>query len=489
MMKRLFAAVVVLGFLAAVPSRAEVRTWPLPEGETPNPNWKVSIGGTDVQPLNARTADPPFQKYDYGGDYGIVSVDTDEAITVTVRPDTQVESLTIRPASLGLEAVKTDDGGFSIAIDPARVTIPCQMSIETDGRKHPLLVFVNPLENEIPAADENTIVFGPGSHFPEGGHLTLSSNQTLYLAAGAVVHATLELKGENIRIFGRGVLDCSDWEWTKCPGGLVVAIRESKNVSLSGIIIRGAASWTVVPTNSDDVTIENIKICGGRVQNDDGINPCNSRRVTIRRCFIRTDDDCIALKGMNEEYGNCEDVTVEHVVFWCDRARIVLMGHESRAPYMRRVTFRDCDIIHSQNRNFLLEPGENMRMENLLFENLRFEANPKFELTDSDNRQIDFNNLRFDVDTADKETWLFVGRPAVNRYMKTQVPGYIRDVTIRDITVTGPVGYYGILFSGADEDHTTEGVLIENVVLFGEKQGSDSPRIHLQQFLTGGEIR
>ncbi|MBO7722723.1 MAG: hypothetical protein J6S27_02970, partial [Thermoguttaceae bacterium] len=155
----------------------------------------------------------------------------------------------------------------------------------------------------------------------------------------------------------------------------------------------------------------------------------------------------------------------------------------------RRVTFRDCDIIHSQNRNFLLEPGENMRMENLLFENLRFEANPKFELTDSDNRQIDFNNLRFDVDTADKETWLFVGRPAVNRYMKTQVPGYIRDVTIRDITVTGPVGYYGILFSGADEDHTTEGVLIENVVLFGEKQGSDSPRIHLQQFLTGGEIR
>ena len=34
-------------------------------------------------------------------------------------------------------------------------------------------------------------------------------------------------------------------------------------------------------------------------------------------------------------------MTVRNCVFWCDRARIVLMGHESRAPYMRRVTFRN----------------------------------------------------------------------------------------------------------------------------------------------------
>lgn len=489
-MKRyLLIEAVVLGFLALGALRAEIRVWPLPEGENPNPNWTVSIGDTKVQPLNARTADPPFQNFYYGGDYGIVSIDTNESVTVTVRPDIEVNSLTIRPASLGLQAIKTDDGSFNIAIDPTQVRIPCQMSIEADGKKHPLLLFVNPLESEIPTADENTIVFGPGSHFPEGGHLVLKSNQMLYLAAGAVVHATVELRGENIQIDGRGVLDCSDWEWGKCPGGYVVQMQGAKNISLRGILIRGAAHWTVVPINSDDVTIENIKICGGRVQNDDGINPCNSRRVTIRHCFIRTDDDCIALKGLDEKYGNCEDITVECVTFWCDRARIVLMGHESRAPYMRRVTFRDCDIIHAQNRNFLLEPGENMRMENLLFENLHFEAEPKFELTDIDHRQIDFKNLRFDVDTAAKETWLFVGRPVVNEYMKTKVPGYIRNVTIRNVTVTGPIGYYGILFSGADAEHTTEGVLLENIVLFGEKQGNDSFRIHFHQFLTDGEVR
>ena len=35
---------------------------------------------------------------------------------------------------------------------------------------------------------------------------------------------------------------------------------------------------------------------------------------------------------------NVENITVENCILWCDRARIFLLGHESRAPFMRDIT-------------------------------------------------------------------------------------------------------------------------------------------------------
>jgi len=60
----------------------------------------------------------------------------------------------------------------------------------------------------------------------------------------------------------------------------VVSIRGT-NVEVSGITIRGACHWTIVPRNRRNVTVRDVKICGVRIQNDDGINPCNSQDVRI----------------------------------------------------------------------------------------------------------------------------------------------------------------------------------------------------------------
>lgn len=462
--------------------QAEVRLWPVPKEEPVSSYWSVEVKGQSAGVLTARTADPPFEKYQYGGEYGFVSLDCDEAVSITIREKTgrSLDRLTIRPHSLGLTPKKNADGSFEV-----KVSAPCQFSVEVNGREHPLLVFVNPLEKNVPDKNNpNVIAFGPGIHEPKGGAIRLKDHQTLYLAPGAIVKCGIEATGSNITICGRGVIDSSQWQWRHGPTGHVVSIHESKNVRLEGVIIRGASHWTVVPVNSDDVKIENIKICGGRVQNDDGINPCNSRKVDIRNCFIRTDDDCIALKGLRNSYGNCEDITVENCVFWCDRARIVLMGHESRAPYMRRITFRNCDIIHSQPRHFLLEPGEEMKLEDLLFENIRFEkgeaAPTAAEVTD---KKIDTSKLRFDIDTNNKEHWLFVAQPAVNQYMQTKVPGHISRCVIRNITAEGTPVFCGILFAGKDSEHRTVGVTLENIDLFGKKLTEKSPELNIGSFV------
>ena len=153
-----FAAIVFLS--AANSSFAKVDLWPVPDGEPVSRYWSVEINGQKVGALTARTADAPFQNYDYGGEYAFLSVDADEPITLNVKEETgaNLDNLTIRPQSLGLKPTKNDDGTFSVTVSK-----PCQFSIEYDGRLHPLLVFVNPPEENVPDPDdENVIYFGPG---------------------------------------------------------------------------------------------------------------------------------------------------------------------------------------------------------------------------------------------------------------------------------------------------------------------------------------
>lgn len=133
-----------------------------------------------------------------------------------------------------------------------------------------------------------------------------------------------------------------------------------------------------------------------------------------------------------------------------------------------------------------------MRMEDITFEDIRFETGKENALSPEaleKMKSIDTSTLRFDVDVANKDNWLFVGRPVVNMYMRTKEPGYIKNVVIRNVSVTGPASYCGILFSGADEEHRTDGLMIENFVLFGEKQTSDSPLIHIGDFIDNVEVK
>ncbi len=471
-----------------------VQVAPVPDGEKPSELWQIEVDGKKVDAYAARTADPPFDNYDYGGEYAFLQIEATQQFSVRVKPSVEADELTVRPLSYGIKAKRVEDGYFEIVFDKSNK--PRQVSIETNGREHPLLLFVNPFwldptqfpstfkHGDIPP--ENLIYFGEGVHKPEGGVITLGDNQTLYLAPGAVVQAGVVARGKNIHICGLGVLDSTPWKWREGPTSHVVSIEHCQNVTIEGIVIRGASRWTLVPVASENVWIDNVKICGGRVQNDDGINPCNTRHMIVANSFIRTDDDCMAFKGLDNSYGNCADIRVHRCVFWCDRARIVLMGHESRADYMRYISFTHIDVIHAQTRNFLLEPGERMRLEDVYFGNIRFETGVENALSPEaleKMKDIDTKSLRFDIDVANKDNWLFVGRPAVNQYMKTKEPGHMKNIVVRNISVVGPLSYCGILFSGADEEHRTQGLTIENVTLFGEKVDEKSPIIHIGDFI------
>jgi polygalacturonase len=232
------------------------------------------------------------------------------------------------------------------------------------------------------------------------------------------------------------------------------------NVEVSGITIRGASHWTIVPRDSRDVSVRDVKICGSRVQNDDGINPCNSQHVLITDCFIRTDDDCVALKGLelNGPNSNVEDIKVQNCTLWCDRARIFLLGHESRAPLMRQIRLQNLNIIHISMTAFLFEPGEEMRLEDVRVENVRINGEGQREL------------IRL--------------RPVVNQYMRNKVPGHIRNVSFQALTLTGGAGPYRVQISGADDRHEVRDVSFQNVEILGSPLDKASPRLELGDYAT-----
>ena len=277
--------------------------------------------------------DPPFaeKQWDYGGPYSFANFDMVGDAKVRITSKRSLRDTIIRPVSKGVTPQIEDDHTLTIHLDRPR-----KLSIEPDGKNGPLLLFANPMEVDPPKPEQaNVVYFGPGIHRP--GKIEIGSGQTLYLAGGAVVKGGVIAQGDNIKICGRGILDGSDWEWRTGPTPTVIAIRGT-NIEVSGITIRGASHWTIVPRHSRNVTVRNVKLCNSRVQNDDGINPCNSQDVLISDCFIRSDDDCVALKGLDfdGENNNVERITVENCILWCDRARIFLLGHESRAQFMRQ---------------------------------------------------------------------------------------------------------------------------------------------------------
>ena len=451
----LFAVAVLLA--AVLPCTAKVVAYPAPAGETLSTQYTVQAGGKPVPVYTARVLDPPFagKEYDYGGPYSFAGFDVAGPVEVRIRAEKPLGKLVIRPANPNVK-IRMADLNTAILTLPG----PCKLSIEPDGKKGPLLLFANPMEEHPPRASEagpHLIYYGPGVHKP--GKIMLTNNQSLYLAGGAVVKAGIVAEGENIHIFGRGILDGSDWEWRKGPTPFVVSICGT-NVEVSGITIRGASHWTLVPRNSRHVTVRNVKICGSRVQNDDGINPCNSQDVLITDCFIRSDDDCVAMKGLdlNTPNNHVERITVENCILWCDRARIFLLGHESRAAFMRDITLRNLDVIHYTMPVFLFEPGEEMRLEAVSIENIRIHG--------------------------EGQALLARLGPVVNQYMRNKVPGHVADIHFRNVTVDGDAGPCRIQISGADDQHGVSNVSFDNVRITDTKLTRDSKQLEVGQHVT-----
>jgi hypothetical protein len=288
-----------------------------------------------------------------GGTVSWVSVDWNPeaggALECRVTASRLVDAVSVRPSAAGVEARLEDERTAVFTI-----TRPGHYFVKWDDEfQLPFHLFVQP-PHEAPSGGD-VIVFGPGEHRP--GVIRLRSGQTLYLAPGAEVHGVVVAEdASDIRICGRGILRGSHVPF----GGTreeryMIELRRCRRVVVEGVCVVDGFGWTIIAHHCEDVAFRWLKVITERLWSTDGINPCASRRVSIEDCFIRSKDDCVAVKGLDWEHPDARDwvamhdIAVRRCVLWSENNNALVVGAETRATRLERVVFEDCDILRVCN--------------------------------------------------------------------------------------------------------------------------------------------
>ena len=188
--------------------------YPVVPGLVTSPDFKVIANGHDIwtekigaggferitRPGVYDKADSQIFTYDHMEDLNVANFSCYGKQSISITASEDIKSYVIHPKNKNIVAeVKGREMTFSI-------DAPQQLYIEVNNLPH-LAIFADPLEENIPSPDAHGVVYyGPGVH--DIGEITLQSNQTIYIAAGAVVNADIRgVDVENVKIMGRGSLN------------------------------------------------------------------------------------------------------------------------------------------------------------------------------------------------------------------------------------------------------------------------------------------
>lgn len=338
--------------------------------------------------------------------------------TVTVRV-TVPGGATTAMVTPNRRGIKTSTAAGSIYFT---ISEPGQYTVEVNGSPdHALHVFANAPESDVPdASDPDVIYYGPGYH--EVGSMTVPSGKTLYLAGGAILHATKSdadnpqwsnffrrntydpmitvTNASNVTIRGRGIIDLSGLLWGEKSA---IEILDSTDVRVEGVILAQTVHEGVAAKNCDSVTVENVKVIG-KEDNTDAISFQGAGNSTIRNCFARAADDVIYV---NASSGASSSDTVEDCVIWADRTHSLGVVYSS-GNEIHDLVFRNCDVLHSYGFDptydipLTVFTNDDKPVHDILFENITVES-AKFafiqvEVTSNSTSTISnvtFRNVRF----------------------------------------------------------------------------------------------
>ncbi len=476
-------------YVASAASTPGLNLYPAPEGEQPAPDWTVTINGKPLFVYLARVSAMPFNQVwpgyqrpiDQTELAGFAYWDMSSPVTIQVTCQRPIQNVVVRPLR---HCIQPRVENQTITFDLSQ---PGYLTVEVNGVHQALHLFASPMEEAAPDPnDPQVLYFSPGIHKP--GIIQMKSNQTLYIAGGAVVYGAIQASNaSSIRICGRGILDASAIERNQTAGAIVP--YNCTDVHIEGIIVRDSNLFGVAPNGCRRVRISDIKEIGFWRYNSDGIDIINSQDVTVERCFVRSFDDSLVIKGWSsKEKVNpipLQDITFSDCVIWNDWGRALEVGAETSAPEFCRVTFRNCDVIHNSCIALDIQHGDRAAVHDILFENIRVEV-------DETNYPLVIQKTKEEKYPADAPLFrpkLMVMEIIQCMWSADSERGTMHDIHVKDIAVQGPYMPESRL-TGYDEKHRIEQVSIENLTYNGNKMATlAEAKIDVQSFANGIEIR
>jgi Glycosyl hydrolases family 28 len=343
------------------------------------------------------------------------------------------------------------------------------------------------------------VVYVPPGTFRTGG-ITLKSNVTLHLEAGATLLGSADLAdypahpgppavcdanqrhlvfargAENIAITGLGTIDGNGPAFWRSRGrpptpppelwadviafdyqpvgdndrpSPMVELAECRNVRVEGVTLRNSPGWTLRPIACDTVLIRGIVIRNPvHGPNTDGIDPTASENVLIADCDIDTGDDAICLKSENP-YGELRvtrNVTVTNCVLstCCNGFKIGTrsLGGVENITFANSVIYnRDVPLNERVIAGLAIEVVDGGWIDGLVVQGIRMQ------------------NVR---------TPIFVRLGNRGGDQPVKIPGRLRGVLISDLHATGAILTSSV--SGLAERHV-EDVTLRNIRIDTDEGG------------------
>jgi hypothetical protein len=452
--------------------------YPAPDGEKLSEDFTVTVAGQAAPVYVCRVSAIPFNQVwpgyqrplDQTEFASFVYWDMPAPVDVEVISQRPIESVAVRPTARGIQP-RVEGNRIRFHLDT-----PQHLTVEVNGWRKALHVFANPPAATVEEAASRANApgvryFGPGIHRP--GRVVLQSDETVYVAGGAVVYGCFEATdATDIKILGPGIIDSSEQEryfgvsdpskYLDNFGGCIHLVR-CTNVMIDGPILRDPPLWCLSTFNCSEIQIAHIKQIGLWRYNADGIDICNSRNVTVRDCFVRSFDDSLVVKGLSHySDASTTNILFERCVVWNEWGRALEIGAETSTPELSHVTFRDCDIVRTAHVAMDVQHGDRAAIHDVTFERIQLEV-------DEVNYTPQIQNGRdatYTGQTGHLPHFLVL---VILRgpWSSDEERGTMRGVVVRDCSITGRLLPPSSL-SGFDETHDIKGVTISNLRINGK---------------------
>ncbi|MBE7086596.1 MAG: hypothetical protein E7366_05585 [Clostridiales bacterium] len=227
---------------------------------------------------------------------------------------------------------------------------------------------------------------------------------------------------ENISITGKGKIDMrSVWdedgvrgEAIKHRGPKCIALKECKNIEISGLEIVNVTDLAVYFAGCENVDIYGLKL---KVYID-GISPDNSKNVRIHDCDVETGDDGIVFKSSYTL--NRLDVCKDIQVWKCNiksRCTAIKFGTETNGGF-ENIEIEDIDIRDTRITGIAIESVDGAIVDGVHIKNVRMK-------------------------NVNAPLFIHLGKRM--RGPKGRTIGEIKNITLENITAEGPYEPYEII--------------------------------------------
>ncbi len=446
--------------LSRMPAGQALQHYNFPEEADPSSKYQVKINGADA--------------FVYGSENSSICTFSFEGkVELEVSSSHDIKWVDIRPLSRGV-TYSIQDNRINFIL-----TKPVNLSLELNGETtHPLFIFANPVKDfKVNPSDENVLYFEAG-RIHDAGVIRLESNQTLYIEGGAIVEGLIRSEdSRNIKLLGYGMID---------PGDRVkhlARFTNCSNILMDGLLFHNSVRWTVVPVNSEDIIIQNIKQVNWDTGSD-GIDLVGCHDVIIEGCFLKNNDDCVVIKSYypEDKYAlgdlkgrNVYNIEVRNTTIWnMSWGNGFEIGFELRCDEVNDIRFINCDIIHVERGAAMsIHNGDYARVSNILYEDIRIE--------DASHKLIDLAIIlsQYSIDrptelSERQERYMEGAWDGVLRIMPGEESeyganrGHIENIIFRNIQVTGGEFPFSVI-SGFSNENVVDDVLIEGLYVHGRK--------------------